>query len=274
MNLSSGIFVNGILRLSTLIVAVTLFVVPNENACSDNLNFEDRWNQRLNCGCLFFAEDTIVHDSFHESSETETEPENEDVDVFPIEKAINSVAQKIIEGIVSAPYNRSAVVAYGGSTVDLGTLVRQSVENTNLNVDPYWEYYNSCDQWHVVFNQEPDFSNPRIESKEVQVSIPTEKQTSPEYLINSLRNWYLNLEFILVEQVSMPNNAEPFPVIAGNDNLVCLANLLDFEWHAGSIIWNRVQGRFQLAVRFLAGMEFVSCVGGQLLESSEHSLQH
>ena len=208
-------------------------------------------------------------------SSTPSDHEPMEDDVFPMEKVISEVAEKIIAGIAGAIPEHQVSVAYSESMVDLGVLVKDQVERSSTQDDAYWNYYLSCDNWNLVFNSPPEFDKNEYIATDSNDDVQ-EFRSNRELIIDNLKQWYLNFEFIIVEHLKIQQIATgPARPSIEDIKLSHSISLVMFLRQLGVMgIWSNLKNQFETATQMLFGLKFASKFGSQILESSLQSVQH
>ena len=264
-------------RLSISALAVLAFVLLVSNrVAADAINSDHEVRTRLcsDAGCLFIEDDWSEGRPESNRSTSQRRPTSttnqHDYDVFPLESSIADIAQKIVTGMVNSIQTETGQNRFGDSMVDLSVFVGQRVERSNIQEDPYWNYYLSCDTWDVAFNAEPDFSRnePTIDSEQ-----DFDQSTVRQHLIQNLKQIYLYLEFAFIEQM----NCESI-TLANESNLFDGLQYLSSNWSASDWfnvkqvglfgLWDHLHHRFEQASRLIFHLRYASKIGDQFLDSS------
>lgn len=187
---------------------ITLLLFFSDVAGSHAMHGYRDLDQRLlwENGCLLIDDGMLPAQRTLDPGNNSTEIE---YDVFPLERSIKQVAEKIVAGMIASWRNDAGERAIGDSLVDLGVLIRQQVQLSTIQRDPYWNYYSSCDRWDVVFNAEPQFLQPD-EFVSTENSADIENQAEKKHVITQLKQFYLSLEFLFVEQIRIRQFVQPF----------------------------------------------------------------
>ena len=222
-------------------------------------------------GCLFINNE--LHDlslsSAKKTSAKNTGVRSTDLDVFPLEGCVTDVAEKIMTGIVSSINAQHSVKGLSDALVDLSVLVRDNVEVSTMQDDPYWNYYLSCDTWQVVFNSAPDFTG-----REDLSGQHDRVESQRPHLFRDLKQQYLGLEFAFIEHLKTQQLASPWNSAFTNKLHIFspIAELINIRQFGLFGLWTNLRGRIDMASRLIFGLRFTSNAGNQFLDSLTHPI--